>query len=66
MVMAASFWTLQSKLLSVIVSTPQEVNVKIIFLPVFPAWYPSDNVLSVLGYWGTNWGSTRTWQREGM
>lgn len=42
MVMAASFPTLHSKLLSLSINTAQEVNVKILLLPVFPAWYPSD------------------------
>lgn len=45
--------------LSNIVHTAQEVNAEIIFSPVFPAWYPSDNVLSVLGGRGPNWGSAR-------
>lgn len=48
MAMAASFPTLQSKLVSLNINTAQEVNVKIIFLPVFSAWCPKD-VLSILG-----------------
>lgn len=41
MVKTASFRTFQSKLLSIMISTAQEANVKVIFSPVLPAWYTS-------------------------
>lgn len=65
MAMAASFPTFQSKLLILSINTAQEVNVKIIFLPVFFAWCPND-VLSILGCWGSNWGSIRACRGEGF
>lgn len=62
--MAASFGAF-TKFLGIVISTSQEVNVKIIFLPVFSTWYPSDRGLAVLGCWGTGWDSVSTHQKGG-